>query len=135
GSRADRVAQGPDSRNLDLDNVARPEIELVRRDQAGTRQQHAARRGGVLATEPVDEVFKRALHLRRRGLARKELTPILLDAQANLERTLPLRQDRGAERARARKDLRLGQVERVRALDVARGYVVADRDAVDPTAL
>ena len=44
-------------------------------------------------------------------------------------------EDGRPERARAGVDLRLRQVERVGALDVARGDVVADRDAGDVAAL
>ena len=45
------------------------------------------------------------------------------------------RDDRRAERARAGVDLRLRQVERVRALDVAGRHVVPDRDSRDRAVL
>ena len=45
--RDDGVRQGADARNVDLDNVARLEREVVRRDEAGAGEQHAAGRDGV----------------------------------------------------------------------------------------
>ena len=88
---------------------------------------------GLSRQQPLDELRERAAHA-----ARVEVSPAKSsapsasgDPQADLERRLPVvgDEDGRAERARAGEDLRLGDVERVLALDRARGDVVADRQA------
>ena len=95
-------------------------------------------RDGVVDHQPVDELVEGSLHPRRRRLALEDdLAPLVGDAQRQLERARVLSgdEDRRSERARAGIDLRLGQVERVRALDVSRGHVVSDRVPRDATVL
>src|SRR5436309_15656950 len=65
----DRVAQGPDPGNRDLDDVAVREREVVGRDDAGSGQEDRSVGELLLATEVGDQLFKAALHPGDRGRA------------------------------------------------------------------
>src|SRR5205823_5753164 len=85
----------------------------------------------VVAQEPLDELPEAPPHARRRGLAGEERLAVRAeDAHRDRERRVPVvgHMEGRAERAGAGVDLRLGEVERVRALDGARRDVVADRE-------
>src|SRR5207247_1921555 len=88
----------------------------------------------VLAEEPIDELPRAAPHTRRRGLAAENgLTAAgycQLDRQVRWVDILS-RNDHRAEGTRAHIHFRLRQVERIRALDITRGHVVADGVAED----
>src|SRR5437773_1846770 len=75
------------------------------------------------------------LHLARVDLAFVELAAAPPDPAQQIERVrigqLPRGDQDGSEREAAAEDLGLGQVERVRALDVPGGEIVAARVAVD----
>src|SRR3990172_3426298 len=87
GGEDDGVREDADARDVDLDDVPRLEREVVGRDEAGPGEEDAARRDGIVSDEELDELGERALHPRRRRLAREELTAFAVeDPQADLER-------------------------------------------------
>src|SRR5918996_3560937 len=132
GSEDDGVREGADPRDVDLDHVTGLEREAVGRDEPGAGEEDAAGRDGVVAQEEADELLERALHTSGRRLAGEELAALgVRDPHADLERLVRDRgEDRGADRARPRVHLRLWEVERVRAFDVAGRHVVPDRDTL-----
>src|SRR5690606_17534582 len=95
---------------------------------ARARHQERALGKAQLATQIARQVAERALHLRAPRLPLEHGFAAALDAQADRdvpERIFGADEDRRADRAAAIIDLRLRQVERVFALDVARRHVVA----------
>src|SRR5919204_1176243 len=130
-SGCDTVPQSPNPRNPNVDTVAWEQGHIVRRHEAGAGEENASGRNGVVASQEVDELLGRAPHVLRRGLAGVDLAAVSVDdpkLDRERRREVVGDQDRGPNRARAGKQLGLWQVERVLALDVPRGQVVANRD-------
>ena len=112
----------PISGHVDLDPVAGDEAERVGRDEAGARQKDRPGRDRVLLDEPGGELVERAHHVGGRGLVLVQHVAFLVrDPHDDLEALRLARRDveRRADRAGAGVHLRLGEVERVGALDLA----------------
>src|SRR5262249_43001210 len=129
----DGIPQLADLGDGDADGVAGLEGEVVAGDQTGAGEEEDAVREEVVPPQPLDQLREGALHL---GGARRAVeygpTPAL-DRESDVQRSLPrfalFEPDHGAEAAGLAVDLRLREVERVLALDVAGAHVVSDRVA------
>src|SRR6185436_14984481 len=113
----------------DGNDVTVGQREVLPRDDARSRRQDRALRKVELHEQEVGQLVQRALDLRRPRLARERDAARARDLQGDRQIAQAIRVadvDAGADRARAVVDLRLRQVERVVALDVARRHVVAD---------
>src|SRR5712691_9049967 len=86
GGTDDRVDERADLVDVDLDDVAWKERELVGWDEAGPCQEDASGWDGIVDQQPLDELRIRASHLSSRRLSHEELTPVLVgDPQMDAE--------------------------------------------------
>src|SRR5437879_6151735 len=69
GAKSDRIGQPAYAGNIDMNDIAGREGEIVRRDDAGPGQEDGPMREADLSTEPGDEVLQRPGHHRHAGRA------------------------------------------------------------------
>src|SRR6185436_17966137 len=121
-------------RYSDAHDVPRTQAEAVGGHDAGAGHQESSLRKTELSTEIAGQLSQAALHLRARGLALEHRFTSAANAELDRhvgERLLVTQHDGRADGAAAVVHLGLRQVERVVALDVARGDVVARAVADD----
>src|ERR1044072_5120676 len=82
----DRVEERADGLDLDAYLVARPQREVIRRDDAGARQQEAALRKRFVAEEKLDQRFRLAFELRERRCAPEDVFALAHDLHLDLRR-------------------------------------------------
>src|SRR5690606_3130455 len=120
--------------DLDAYHVAGLQGESLVRHDARAGEQECAAGEGQLAEQVAGQFLQTALDLRGAGIAAKHLAAAAQDRQGDRQVGHGLRlaqADGRADRAGTVVDLGLRQVQRVLALDAARGHVVADGVAAD----
>src|SRR5215510_16421016 len=82
GPMFDAVRESADAADVDVDDVAGRQVEIVRRHDAGARQQNGALRKAGFLAEPLDQLFEGSLHGADLGSAFERRLAAALDVQA-----------------------------------------------------
>src|SRR5713226_1418823 len=129
------IGQSADARDLDGDMISHGEGEIIRRNNAGSREEYDAVRKTGFAPQPTNEIIQRTGHRAKRSGAFKHRGSIALDFQIDCDmiqrRHVVGESNDGAQGATIVVHLGLRQVKRVFALNIASAHVIADGVADD----